>query len=117
MKPGEPIDRREFASRSLLAALVGVVVTITGCDDDDDPMSPTPNDETGTISDNHGHTAVVTSAQLTAGGAVALNIQGSATHTHTVDLTAAEVTQVRDGQRVSKVSTTTDGHTHTVTFN
>jgi hypothetical protein len=37
-----------------------------------------------TISANHGHSAVITGAQLTAGGAVELNIRGTATHAHTV---------------------------------
>jgi hypothetical protein len=66
---------------------------------------------------NHGHSAVITGAQLTASGTLALNIQGVATHEHTVDLTASDVNAIAGYQRVSKTSSTRDGHAHTVTFN
>ena len=38
-------------------------------------------------------------------------------HTHTVGLTGAEVVQIRDNTRVAKESSSSSGHTHTVTFN
>jgi hypothetical protein len=60
--------------------------------------------------------AIITGAQLSAGGTVLLHIQGTATHDHTVDLSATEIGQIRDGQKVAKESSSTD-HTHTVTFN
>jgi hypothetical protein len=59
---------------------------------------------------------VITSAQLTAGGALSLDISGTAGHTHMVDLPAQAVTQVRDGHKVEKMSTMSD-HAHLVTFN
>jgi outer membrane biosynthesis protein TonB len=82
--------------------------------------SPTPTpltDKTGTISANHGHRAVITGAQLTAGNAVNLDIQGTAAHPHSVQLSASEVQAIADNQRVSKASSTDSGHNHTVTFN
>jgi hypothetical protein len=69
------------------------------------------------VSSNHGHVAIITGAQLTAGGGVTLGIQGSATHPHTVPLTGGEVTAIAGNQKVSKSSSTDDGHSHTVTFN
>jgi hypothetical protein len=119
------IDRREFTLQSAIAILSAATITISGCGGGSSPApspSPTPNpnpsgDAAGSISGNHGHTAVITSAQLTAANAVQLNITGSATHPHTVEVTAAEVAQVAARQRVSKTSSTDDGHTHTVTFN
>jgi hypothetical protein len=69
------------------------------------------------VSANHGHSAVITGAQLTASGTLALNIQGAATHAHTVDLTASDVSAIAGNQRMSKTSSTGDGHAHTVTFN
>jgi hypothetical protein len=60
---------------------------------------------------------VVTGAQLTAGGAVTLDIQGSADHPHQVSLSAAEIASIAANQKVSKVSTTNFSHDHTVTFN
>ena len=126
----QTFDRREFTVAAVLAALSGVTITISSCGGSDSPTSnptptPTPNptptpasgDKSGSISGNHGHTAVITAAQLTAGGAVSLDIMGQATHTHTVSLSAAEVTQISQGTQVAKTSTTNDGHAHTVTFN
>jgi hypothetical protein len=115
------LDRREFTERTVLALLSGVTITISGCGDDDTPTGPTSPggsaDVMGAVSANHGHTATITSAQLTAGNAVMLNIRGNADHPHTVELGGAEVMQVAGGQRVSKSSSTDAGHSHTVTFN
>ena len=114
------ISRREFTVESVLALLAGVTITVSGCGDDDPPTSPSPGastDVTGTISANHGHVATVTSAQITAGGAIVLPIQGQATHPHTVSLTADEVRTIGARTRVEKTSTSDNGHTHTVTFN
>ena len=118
------LTRRDFSVDALMALFAGVVITVTGCgdDDDDDPVGPSNQNRTGLVSANHGHTAIVTSAQVTAGNDVQLNIQGSADHPHTVDLTGAEVTQIGNGQRVSKQSSTDPStifgpHPHTVTFN
>ena len=60
---------------------------------------------------------MITGAQLTAGGALALDIRGTATHTHAVELSAAEITSIAGNQRVSKSSSSSSGHDHTVTFN
>lgn len=116
------LDRREFTLAAALAMLSGVTITISGCGGSSSPGSPTnppqpSSDKTGQISANHGHTAVITNAQLTAGGALALDIAGSGGHSHVVSLSAAEVVQIRDGQRVAKESSSEQGHTHTVTFN
>ena len=119
------LERREFVLGSLLAMLSGVTITISGCDDDS-PSSPTPTptptatptgDETGSISGNHGHTATITAAQLTAGNDLTVQLTTGEGHTHSVSLTGAEVVQIRGNTRVSKDSTTEAGHSHTVTFN
>ena len=104
-----------------LAALSGVVITITACGDSS-PTSPAPpptnpGDASGVVGSNHGHVAVVTSAQLTAPASIRLDIRGDADHAHTVDLTAGEVQQIARGARVSKLSSTEDAHAHSVTFN
>ena len=126
-------SRREFTVAAALAALTGVVITITesACGGSSySPSTPTPTpaptptptpaataDKVGVISSNHGHVAIITAAQLTAGGALQLDIQGTATHTHTVVLSAAEVTSIAGGTKVSKESSTDASHSHTVTFN
>ena len=116
------LTRREFSVESLMALFAGIVITVTACDDDSSPTAPSTSDRVGSVSANHGHTATILSMQLTAGSGVTLNIRGTADHPHSVDLTAAEVVQIRDGQRVSKTSSTDPSaafgtHLHTVTFN
>lgn len=116
------LTRREFTVESALAMLAGVTITITGCggDDDNPTTNPTPaTDKTATVSTDfgHSHTAVITAAQLTAGNAMTLTLTGATTHIHTVDLSQAELTQIRSGTRVQKTSTTDNTHSHTVTFN
>jgi hypothetical protein len=71
----------------------------------------------GTIGSNHGHTAEITAAQLGGGQDITLDIRGQATHPHTVTISVSELTSIAGNQRVSKESTTDEGHSHTVTFN
>jgi hypothetical protein len=119
------LDRREFTRLSLLAMLSGVAITVSGCGGGSgggsgSPTTPNSGDKVGSISANHGHSVSITSAQLTAGGQLTLTLRGTtgvSDHTHSVDLTAAEVVSIRDGARVSKPSSTEDGHLHIVTFN
>jgi hypothetical protein len=120
------LDRREFTRLSLLSMLSGVAITITGCGGGSggsgSPSAPSGGngDKSGFISANHGHSVTITSAQLTAGGQLRLTLRGStgvSEHSHTVDLSAAEVVSIRDGARVSKLSSNQDLHEHNVTFN
>ena len=115
------ISRREFTRESLLAMLAGVVITITGCSDDNSnptgPSGGSGTDVTGVVSANHGHIATVRGADITAGGAVSLDIMGNATRPHTVSLTATQVQQIGSRQQVVVTSTTNESHQHTVTFN
>ena len=114
------LSRREFTLESALAILSAATITITGCgdDDNDSPTGPSgSSNKTGTVSANHGHTATILAAQISAGGSLSLDIRGTADHTHTVALTAAEVTSIGSGATVSKTSTTDSAHSHTVTFN
>ena len=133
------IDRREFTLEGVLAALSGVVITISGCgggggggasyssptsSSAPPPAAPSANsgDVAGSVSNNHLHSATITGAQLLAGGAVALDIRGNADHTHSVTLDANAIQAIKAGTTVSADSTSTDAtglgsHLHTVTFN
>lgn len=132
------LTRREFTAASVATLFVGMGVTLTGCgggsgggtsspSGPSGPTGPAANgDRQGDISANHGHVAVVTAAQLAAGGGVTLDINGSAGHPHRVDLSAAEVAQIAAGTRVTKTSVPLSSppdygsfgpHEHTVTFN
>lgn len=120
------MSRRQFTEAGVMAMLAGVVVTLSDCGSSSPttPSSPPPStggggsgDVIGSISANHGHAATVTRAQLTAAGAINLDIRGTATHPHTVSLSQSEVMAIAAGQRVSKMSSNDDGHAHDVTFN
>jgi hypothetical protein len=115
----QTLDRREFTVASALALLSGIAVTVSGCGGSGSPAAPTTADgsRTGAISANHGHTAMVTAAQIGAAGALTLDIRGTSDHPHTVVLSAADLAAMGAGQRVSRVSSNDDAHTHTVTFN
>ena len=123
----EDIGRREFTLQSALAILAGVVITVDGCGGSSTSPSPSATpaptpapapsaDVNGSVSANHGHTAVITAAQITAGSALSLNIMGTATHPHTVDLTQADLVSLRNRTTVAKDSTNNNNHMHTVTF-
>jgi predicted small lipoprotein YifL len=124
MSEDNVLTRREFTVESALAMLATVAITITGCGDDSPPTTPTPpvTDKTGAVSTDANHThngTTITAAQFTAGNAVTLTLTGATTHTHTLALSQAELTQINAGTRVQKTSTS-DGptpHIHTVTFN
>ena len=122
------LDRREFTAEAVLAMLSGVVILVgesaCGGGGSSSPMSPAPlpttagtSDNVGQISNNHGHSAVVTAAQLLAGNQVQLDIRGTADHTHSITLTHDDLGSISGGAIVATLSTTTDGHDHTVTFN
>jgi hypothetical protein len=111
------MDRREFTGKALLAMLAGVTVTITGCGSDSPTDAAPLTDKSGTIENNHGHVATITSAQQKSGGAVTLSIQGTASHNHELVLTAGEVTAIRFGQRLVKGCESNRNHMHQITFN
>jgi hypothetical protein len=130
MKHERLLDRREFTAEGALAALAGVVITIGGCGGGggyESPSSPgtpsppsgggSPSDESGTISANHGHVAMVTGAELVAGNAVQIDIRGEADHNHQVTLAVEAVRSIQAGRPVVTDSTSAAGHLHTVTFN
>ena len=122
MEPKLIIGRREFTREAVLVALSGVAITVSGCGSDSNPMSPSPSGRQGAISANHGHQAVVTDAQITAGNAVQVELRGTADHAHTASLIAIAVQAIGEGRAVQTSSTTTTSpslgtHLHTVTFN
>ena len=111
------VTRREFTVQSALAILSGVVITVSGCDEDP-PTSSTVNDVSATVSANHTppHVVTVTGAQITAGMALTLTLTGTPTHTHTVQLTSGDLGTIRNRQPVTKPSSADNGHSHDVTF-
>src|SRR3989304_4488995 len=99
------LNRREFTLAAAMAALSGVAITISACSGggSGSTTAPTPlgaGDKAGAVDANHGHTAVIPSGQLTAGGALSLNIRGTSDHPHTVTLTATDMTTIAGNGRV-----------------
>ena len=116
------LTRREFTLDAALALLAGCVITISdACGSSSTPAAPAPvvppADVNGTVSANHGHIAVITGVQITAGTAiVALDIHGTATHTHTLSISTTDLASLKNKQPITTNSTTENGHSHSVTF-
>ncbi len=115
------MTRREFAVETAWAFLGAATVTLGGCGGGGAAPNPAaasvpPTDAVGSISSNHGHSAVIVAAQLATGGALELDVRGTSGHGHTVSLSATEVASIRAGARVEKESSGSP-HTHTVVFN
>ena len=115
--------RRDFTLNAAMALLAGCVITISDACGSDSPTTPSnpPADVNGVISANHGHVAVVTTAQMTAGSALSLSIQGTAAHNHSLSLSQADLQMLRNRQSVTHDSTSDPSntfglHLHTVTF-
>jgi hypothetical protein len=117
MSESRVVSRRQFTIAGALAALSGAVITIGCGSDSPSGNTPPPSDVAGTVGANHGHAATITAAQIGAGSTIVLSIQGTSPHDHTVELTAAEIAQVRGGRQLVKTSSDSFSHTHTVTFN
>lgn len=109
---------RRLSRREAMWMLGGATIVIGACGAESPTLPPpNPGDRDGAVSENHGHLARVTAAQLEAGGALLLDIRGVGDHPHSLALTSDEVVRIRTGSRVSKSSSTEDAHSHTVTFN
>lgn len=125
----EPIARREFISAAAALAMLGGAGITIGCSSSETGTGPTPppppppgtGPKIGSVADNHGHNATIQGAQLDAGGAITLSIQGTAPHTHIVVLSATQAASIKAGSRVVVQSSTEEGllgpHSHNVTFN
>jgi hypothetical protein len=122
LEPRRSVTRREFTLEAALAILAGCVISIseTGCGGDSSTPAPSPvgvvTDVPGVVSANHGHAVTITAAQITAGGAITLDIQGQATHDHQVSLSQANMGTLNNRQPVTVTSTTDASHSHSVTF-
>jgi len=112
-------SRRQFLT--IVAALGGGLgLLAAGCGDDDAPAPGTDAGPGGmcsltsvNIASNHGHVLVVQPDDVHAGIPKTYDITGSATHSHSVSLTAAHFASLERGGSVT-VTSTSAGHTHSV---
>ncbi len=112
--------RREFLRHMAVTGLVLPAIAIAGCDSGDGGVVKEEatglSNRSGSITNNHGHTVVLTEAQLQAGAAVTLDLTQGGGHTHTVALSADQVQAIEGGDTVSVTSSVNSGHSHNVTF-
>jgi hypothetical protein len=104
--------------REALVAL-GALALVPSCGTST-PAMPTdggPPGCPGMISSNHGHRLTVPQADVDAGTARDYDIRGSAGHTHTVSLSAADFTLLQTSGSVIVTSSAGGGHEHMVTVN
>ncbi len=122
------LTRKEF----LKLTVVFLSTAAAGCGGSDTPANPDlagphtgptdlsnagnclQNGTASTISANHGHSITVPIFDITAGVDKTYDIHGAATHTHSVTLTAADFTALSGNNSVTKTSTTTEAHSHSV---
>jgi hypothetical protein len=115
------MTRKEF-----LGTLIGAGAVLAGCGGDDggtvdsggSQRNCALNGTTNTIDNNHGHVLTVLKSDVTAGVEKTYDIMGTATHTHSVTVTAANFATLQSNANGSVMITSTSGgaHTHTVTI-
>jgi hypothetical protein len=81
------------------------------------PTPPPPPSTCGEsqFTDNHGHTLSIPKADLTLTTPQTYTTAGTASHTHGVTFSAAQLLQLKNGQSVLVTSLPSQGHTHDVT--
>lgn len=119
------MTRKEFLGTVLkgTAATAYAGVVLSGCGSD----SPSAPDAAGignclangtsvSIGTNHGHSLTVSKADVAAAAAKTYDIMGTAIHTHSLTLTAADFQMLEANQTITVTSTAggSDGHTHVV---
>jgi hypothetical protein len=66
------------------------------------------------IAGNHGHVLMVSKAEVTAAADKTYDITGTAAHSHSVTVTAANFATLASNQSVSLTSTSGGNHTHSI---
>lgn len=112
------MTRKEFLRSVLgIGAGVGAIAFVTGCGDDGGTGVDAANvctNPTNNISGNHGHVLTIPLADVDGGMNKTYDIMGTATHTHTLTITAAQFTQIKNGQTLNLTTSSGGAHTHMV---
>ena len=115
------MTRKQFL-RTIVGAGVGAVgvSALVACGDDGggvaaDAPPPTCNQPGTVIAGNHGHVMAVSMADAIAMQAKSYDITGTAGHMHSVMISAAQFTMLKNGATLSLTSTSGNSHTHQVT--
>ncbi|MFY0627408.1 MAG: hypothetical protein JXR07_13995 [Reichenbachiella sp.] len=119
------MNRKKFIKKISTGILVGVpFIALTRCsesDDGDDTMDPSQGDCLGngtshTISANHGHTLIINPSDVSEGVEKTYTITGSATHPHTITVTASMFEQLKNNESISVGSSNDQSHSHSITI-
>ena len=105
------LSRRQFLK---VAAAVGAAGPLVACGPGSPPPPGGDNCTTSSITSNHGHSVTIPKADAEAGVAKSYSIRGSASHDHTIALSAQQMADLAAGTAVT-VTSTSAGHTHDVT--
>jgi hypothetical protein len=118
------MKRSKFIKQVSSLMLIGVpLIGITGsCSKNVDPTPRPPindanclaNGTSANIGTNHGHTLTVSKTDVENAAEKSYAIQGTASHNHEVIITAANFSALRNNQSIQVISTSSDGHTHSV---
>jgi hypothetical protein len=107
-----PISRKAFL---IQLAGGGWLLATAGCGGGGgDANPPAGSGCSATISDNHGHVLAIAAADLDSAIDKTYTIQGSASHTHSVTFSAAQLAQLKAGNTVSVTSSMAEGHDHRI---
>jgi len=114
------ISRKEFLQLSVTFVGAGLL----GCGSDSNAVADAAmggnqcltEGTTSSIGGNHGHSILVTTADISAATEKTYTITGSATHAHMVTLTASHFADLADDKSVTTITTSSDGHTHNITI-
>jgi hypothetical protein len=122
------ITRQTFLKNGVLTLGALWAYGATGCSGGDGQSYDNPgsagsggsaNPGSGTcaasIEANHGHSLVVSPDDVTQAVDKTYDIQGSAAHSHSVTITAADFADLSQGQSLVVTSTETSLHSHTIT--
>lgn len=121
------MNRKTFIKKATGAALVAIpVVSLIGCSKDDSTNVAPAVDPDATdcianganataITSNHGHTLTVSKSDIDNGTEKSYSIQGSSGHNHTIVVSAANFTVLKDSKSIVIESSRDSNHRHNVT--
>lgn len=117
------------ARRVFCGSIGALPLLMSACGGSDDsppapPPAPTPPPPpvalscgATAVSANHGHALMIPAADVDSTVAKTYSILGTAGHDHTIDLTPAQLAQIKGKMSVAINSSVTNGHFHAVTVN
>ena len=119
------MKRAQFIKSIGATALIGLPILslVTSCynSGEDDPVPVVDdadclaNGTNSSISANHGHSLTVSKDDVNNGVEKSYEIEGSASHPHTVTISSSQFNSLKSNTSISIDSTSNNGHTHSIT--